>query len=162
MIAYFAYPVMRGALQLCMERRSVSIDLFSGLVFSGFSLKSLKALCSGKRIVGKTLSKHKRMENDMIRWVRFGLLVVTCYILAFSTFVSAMTGYATTFEPYFTDPNNTNSLISVASLDLPPLFVADSNFNMTESYPIYQDSADFATGIACESFNVGISFATRH
>ena len=149
-LGIMVYPVMRRALRLCMERRSVSLDLFSGLAFSGLSAKSLKPLLSRKRIIGRTRTKEALLENIMIRWVQFSMIMVTCYVLAFSTFVSAMTGYSTTFEPYVTNPNNTDSLVDVAALELPPVVIVDGwRVNLTSEYPIYQESADFATLIGC-------------
>jgi hypothetical protein len=150
-VAFLAYPIVRRSLHLCMEHRLVALDLWTGLTFDGFSFRSLKTLCAPRRIIGKKRVKEARLENDMIRWIRFGLVIVICYILTFSTFVSAMTGYATTFEPYFTDPNNTDALISVASLDLPPVIVPwSSELGLANWLPIYEDSVDFVTAIGCE------------
>ena len=91
-LAYFTFRIFSGCLTRLLERQGfvASYQTFQAVVFREISLTSTWKLCANIR-------KNMRARDiTAMSW----MAIATGYVVAFPTWLSAMTGYTSTVRPY--------------------------------------------------------------
>jgi len=155
LLALHAYPIMRRAAVQCMERNEVSAGLFSDLAFQGASLSSIWSLLSrGERVFvpGPRGAPTSGWKVRNVSLTALAMLVACTYIMGFSTLVSIMTGYQTTFVAYVQDPKDSSNLVKTTALDSPVAIIADGDrLNLTADFPVIAGTAYKEATRTCRS-----------
>lgn len=151
LLAYACYSIFRKAFARVMEVKTVTIEEFKAIAFEQVSLASCWTFGCG--IPGACCCDRRRRKSTL-DWRLACLFVTFVYILAYPTWIEAMTGYQTGVRPYVQDPGNAN-LVPTESWQLPALIVRDGsrvglgdNFTL-EAQPFYVTTSLYASVSGC-------------
>ncbi|KAK5701335.1 hypothetical protein LTR17_022665 [Elasticomyces elasticus] len=145
LLCVLAYPVIRKALLLDVERRPTTFRLFSAVAFDRISIVTLYALGTGQA--------HTRRPDRWSRplMARSGLYTaatfIVTYLLAWPTFLSVMTGYAAEFQAYVRNPQDTDVVVKYdqfdPSLRAPSYILLDGHrVGLPDRDPLHLDGKD--------------------
>lgn len=95
-MGFIAFNVFSKSLLRSMEQAPVSYRTFEALAFSGTSISTFLKLLSD------FLTNRGLRARLAMAWI----IIATVYVVAFSTLMSAMTGYSANSQPYVEDTDN--------------------------------------------------------
>jgi hypothetical protein len=109
-LAWVNWVVFNEWLVFHLERWSTSYKMYSAIALQTTSWTMLGVVAK------EFLCFGDKTWTRFFRWLAmFSMFISTLYVLAFPTLMAAMTGYITTYEPYFED--NNHNLVEWSKLD---------------------------------------------
>ncbi|KAK4504173.1 hypothetical protein PRZ48_005089 [Zasmidium cellare] len=160
-LIWLLYPLFRKLLLVELERRSVTLPIYTAMACSKISFETVWSILRNKRLerttpasskvqtpllqMGKSDEEHSKQGRASWRSQYFLPCIVLSftYLLAFSKMMSLMTGYQAISVPVIR-PQNNSDFFTATEVSIPYAAVRDgSRVNLTDNYLLFNGNGDF-------------------
>lgn len=144
---YIAYRVFTESLAFSMESEPVPYQVFAAIAFDAVSISTIGVL--GRECIALWKRTWRR------RLTIVGLILVSSYILAFPTLVSALTGYDENYGPYV--DTTVGSMFPFSGFGEGWVVWDSSRVGLTDGGAIEIEAGRFSSGISGALYNCKLS-----